>query len=251
MKKALFIVLLLQVSVLLAESGDQEQQDYTCNFVSSQSVDCVVQKGTDFSFLGDRLSGKGNRASLKNASQIENSELIAQEDSVVHEPKFEAMNPAIAHLNVETNDGSTISHELKNISKVYFENGRMHLIFLDSSEGETLEISRIGKLFFGDYQYPVDTLSGDSLSVLVAKETIALNVFPNPFERIINISNNGNEEILAVEVFDLAGRLIIEEDALNINGNHESIDLNRLESGSYILKIHLANKILTRKIIKK
>lgn len=251
MKKVLLIALLLQTSVLLAEIGDRDQQTYACNLVDSKSVNFVVKKGIDFSFPEGMVSEKRNQALLKNKSQIAKSELIAQTDSIVHQSKSEELASAIAYLIVDMNDGLNISHELKQITKVYFLNGQMHLSFLDPNEVETIEIGSIRKLLFSDSEYPIDTSQVDSTSVLRAEELLVLNVFPNPFKHTLNIANNGNEEVLTVEVFDLAGGLVIEKDALISNGDYHSIDLNYLQSGSYILKINLTNKVLTRKIIKK
>jgi hypothetical protein len=61
-------------------------------------------------------------------------------------------------------------------------------------------------------------------------------IFPNPSNTDINISSD--ENIRAYEVFDFAGRMILEQ---QIDGYTSFVKLSKLESGVYLIRVHLHN----------
>ncbi len=69
-----------------------------------------------------------------------------------------------------------------------------------------------------------------------------VNVFPNPTKNILNVTTN--DGIRSLELYDLNGRIIIE------NENFESINIENVNSGIYLLKITTDNGISTQRIIK-
>lgn len=68
----------------------------------------------------------------------------------------------------------------------------------------------------------------------VAKQETKVSVFPTPFENNLTIQASNTLNEVAVQIFDLNGRVVFNQ-AMNIN--QENINLSTLESGVYILKI--------------
>ena len=72
-----------------------------------------------------------------------------------------------------------------------------------------------------------------------------INIFPNPLEKgkLLNI-NSISEESKTIQIFDISGRMVLNK---NING--AQLDVSVLESGTYIVKVEVENKISTKKLI--
>lgn len=82
----------------------------------------------------------------------------------------------------------------------------------------------------------------------VAENTIKpITVFPNPVKDYLQISN-ADQNITDVAVFNLLGQEVIRE-IWSGKGN-SSLDMTKLTSGTYLLKIVADGKTETRKIIK-
>jgi hypothetical protein len=104
----------------------------------------------------------------------------------------------------------------------------------------------------GQYLFAGTTEAGcDSMVTLILTITSqsvpdvigeALNIYPNPTTGWITIEN---ESVLKVEVYDFAGRKV----ATAYNSNR--IDLTRLPSGTYALRIELPQGYTVRKVVKK
>ncbi|MDD3741018.1 MAG: T9SS type A sorting domain-containing protein [Bacteroidales bacterium] len=73
-----------------------------------------------------------------------------------------------------------------------------------------------------------------------------IEVFPNPFENIINITTNSDLGFYC-EIYDLGSRLIYKE---GINANNSTFDLSYLPSGIYILKIFTEFDVKILRIVK-
>ena len=72
-----------------------------------------------------------------------------------------------------------------------------------------------------------------------------INVYPNPAKNILNISNAVN--INKVFIYEITGKLVVEE----LNRNHKQIDVSKLNSGIYLLKVQDENdNMLTKRFIK-
>lgn len=72
----------------------------------------------------------------------------------------------------------------------------------------------------------------------------AVQMFPNPVQHYLTIRSN--LPITAVQVYSLLGELMTE-----VHSNFNRIDLRRLNSGIYMVKIHSEQYSVTKKLIKK
>lgn len=82
------------------------------------------------------------------------------------------------------------------------------------------------------------------LNVEFVKETMQIDIFPNPASSFFNIVSEDNE-IHEVEIIDNNGKLI--SSYKNINMNH--IDVSGLSEGVYFVRVIFRNMTITRKII--
>jgi hypothetical protein len=73
-----------------------------------------------------------------------------------------------------------------------------------------------------------------------------LIIYPNPTTNIVNINADGL--IRNIDIYDLSGKLILNDSRLN--SNHYAIDLIDLPKGSYIITIKVNDTVVTKKIIK-
>ncbi len=71
-----------------------------------------------------------------------------------------------------------------------------------------------------------------------------LILYPNPMEKELNIISNNR--LKQVEIYDIFGRKLLEK-----NKNIDLIDVSSLRRGVYIVVIHLENKTLNYKVIKR
>jgi phosphomevalonate kinase len=71
-------------------------------------------------------------------------------------------------------------------------------------------------------------------------------IFPNPAKDILYLQSP--KEVRKIEIFDMSGRKILEK---TVNKKETQINIEKLNSGIYILKTFTANDSETFKIIKK
>lgn len=72
-----------------------------------------------------------------------------------------------------------------------------------------------------------------------------ITIFPNPVQNFIHISNS-EDQIVGVKIFDLNGRVHIQQRMLETS----IIDVSHLPSGMYVCKLMVNGKMITHKIIK-
>jgi subtilisin-like proprotein convertase family protein len=81
-------------------------------------------------------------------------------------------------------------------------------------------------------------------------ELADLKVFPNPNKGAFTVTlNNAAANNINIEIFDLSGRKIFNNDYRKTGPFNEEITLSNLQSGMYIMNISDGNKKATRKII--
>lgn len=76
-------------------------------------------------------------------------------------------------------------------------------------------------------------------------DTYNISVYPNPSSDYLSISNPNNKVFTKYQLVDFLGRIIISSKEVNA-----SIDIERIPTGNYILKLHTSDSILSYKIFK-
>lgn len=78
-------------------------------------------------------------------------------------------------------------------------------------------------------------------------DKIGFSIYPNPTQDVVYIKSD-NARINVVSVIDLSGKTMLIEPEFS---QDDSVDLSSLKIGIYFIKIQTANKVLTRKVVKK
>jgi hypothetical protein len=60
-------------------------------------------------------------------------------------------------------------------------------------------------------------------------------IFPNPVKNSFNINNANATEIAVLELFDIAGKLLLSKNILN--NNLQNVDVSALSKGVYMVRI--------------
>ena len=111
-------------------------------------------------------------------------------------------------------------------------------------------IPNFGSIYF-DYNPAIITNTFTSTFVQTLQNDVFekehISVYPNPAETILKIVNNNNLMTLeSIEVFDMMGKNIFSKTA-----DLETIDVSKLASGLYFLKINSNNAQQTVRFLKK
>lgn len=154
----------------------------------------------------------------------------------------------------------SFSTRITNTNQVEFIFQNINLSYLTGSNNgyvafkiKTKPTLTVGSTFnnyaeiYFDYNYPIIT---NNFSTTIQNplannqfESAKLSVYPNPVKDILYFKTN--EDVLKVEVYDLAGRIL---SSSSVNGN--KINLSNLNKGNYIIKIYSAETITNTKILK-
>ena len=80
------------------------------------------------------------------------------------------------------------------------------------------------------------TTGTDTKSMFITENTgnISMKLFPNPADRILNISMKGYNKEKIIEVFDVTGKRLILERAVQ---DDTALNIGSLQSGFYIIKV--------------
>lgn len=74
---------------------------------------------------------------------------------------------------------------------------------------------------------------------------IDISVFPNPLKDVLNILSQNDNPIHNVQVYDILGRLVLEE-----KDDFNQVDVSNLDSGVLFVKIQTTEGVVAKKIIK-
>lgn len=93
---------------------------------------------------------------------------------------------------------------------------------------------------------PITVLKDPSLSVIDTEIDNELSIYPNPTKNWLNIKSDALTDA-KLSIYDINGRLVITQ---NLEGNLNALNVEQLQSGTYILKIEDHNKVQTQRFIK-
>ncbi|MDR6763545.1 hypothetical protein J2Y38_003766 [Flavobacterium sp. 2755] len=109
---------------------------------------------------------------------------------------------------------------------------------------KTLPTLKVGDSFtneaniYFDYNFPILTNKATSTFKTLGTEDFEFskyfNVYPNPVKDILNISLQNNIVVISISIYDILGQLVV---AIPNIQNISNIDVSKLRSGNYILKV--------------
>jgi polyhydroxybutyrate depolymerase len=142
----------------------------------------------------------------------------------------------------------------------------IHYLYSGGINGATVELYKINN---GGHSWPGSPMPGSSeitcmdfdasleiwrffskynLSNLSVEEKAfieELNIWPNPAENIVYISNHNNQKLNKVLILDMNGRIVFEEMGENI----QVLNVANLKMGSYLIQVSGDHIITTKKLI--
>ncbi len=76
------------------------------------------------------------------------------------------------------------------------------------------------------------------------------NIYPNPSNQWINVITGSETGDLSLQLFDLAGRILLEEDYNQVNRNFQvQLNVAEVKNGIYFLHVNLGNSSEIRKVV--
>ena len=109
--------------------------------------------------------------------------------------------------------------------------------FYNSNIDETTTQNYFNGLVFGQENFMLETLSLDDIEL----ENYTISVFPNPTIKMLNVSTN--LEVIQLMLYDILGKQVLS------TKNTNSITVDHLSAGNYIIKIETNRGYITKKVI--
>ena len=121
-------------------------------------------------------------------------------------------------------------------------NVRVDMLQFRESDNTVLAATH-GRGFF-EANYPVDPYVSVPEN---AQSELSFEVYPNPSSGIINLKlNNSTDDKAAIKIFDVSGRLVIED---KVSTGSQTLDLSALPKGNYVLKVQIGKTEQVEKIV--
>jgi len=95
----------------------------------------------------------------------------------------------------------------------------------------------------GSFENPIVIVSENENIENVSLAT-GIQISPNPANNMINVQSD--EDVRRVNIYNIAGQLVLNLTSDNI----ETVDISRLNSGLYIIRIETEEKVYTERLIK-
>jgi len=122
-------------------------------------------------------------------------------------------------------------------------------IFVTGEEGQSFTPSIAGLysvlITYGDCSVWSDCILSSPLSV-EENESNKISIFPNPASSTVTIQNKLLQKINKIEIIDLSGKMVLQQD-----DNTGLINIEKLASGMYIIRVSLEEQIFAYKLVRK
>ncbi|MFT3793603.1 T9SS type A sorting domain-containing protein [Flavobacterium sp.] len=84
---------------------------------------------------------------------------------------------------------------------------------------------------------------------VVENEFDTLKIYPNPSQEVVSIDWKTNSKTIGVAIYDLQGKLILESNREMVSGK-TSVDVSRIQTGIYLMKVTADGKSTVKKWVK-
>ncbi|MEI7594856.1 MAG: T9SS type A sorting domain-containing protein [Bacteroidota bacterium] len=93
-------------------------------------------------------------------------------------------------------------------------------------------------------------LKNDVATIIAKRNSDNINIFPNPFNSVINLNFVNDNTLKSIEIFDVTGNLQFSSYSFNSNNNSYIIDVSSLIKGVYLMRINLESETIIKRIVK-
>lgn len=226
------------------------------DYAASSAGDHTPGGGTNFAWIdGSIPNGSNQRSKLVtmpiNISQLTNPSVEFSLFSVNPDDNtYNTLEVNIIDLIGDTHNLLTLQGNTDNGWKTYtFDISNIPLVGDDIEIEFIITEDSVGSAYFNDIL--IDDLKIDNLNdVLSVNDELSisntLTYFPNPVTNLLTIKNDSS--ITKFEVYNLIGQKIISS---NTNENLIEIDMSRLQTGTYIIKVYSEGNNDFLKVVKK
>lgn len=218
-------VRIADTDTLLYDFSVIEGQNISNTYAFINYPDAYVES-IDSIQIGDNYRKRFN---IRYTNQFYNYDFGDYEDSLVATYIIEGIGsqygPTLAFL---LNNGYTLNNKYELIC--YFENGeQLYSLFSEFANCDSTYID-----------YTNDIIEQNLVNIEV-------NIYPNPANTFLTISSQLITPQM-IEIYDLTGKII----CVKVSGDNKNItlDISNFSSGTYLIKLITANKILISKFIK-
>jgi len=118
----------------------------------------------------------------------------------------------------------------------------------DPTERYTIKVTYKGELKGGEQTFAIAGTGTELLGVEDHKLS-GFSIYPNPASDQVNLNLEKSGEEVAVEVFDINGRKVIQTKFEGASNFNESLNVSNLNSGVYFVKVNTDGKMATQKLI--
>lgn len=136
------------------------------------------------------------------------------------------------------NDGD---NNVDNVEKIEIPNAVQ-------GEEYTITVTHKGQLVDGSQDFSIAIMGSGPMST-DHHEILGVSLYPNPATDVINLELDQIDGPMAVQIYDLNGRKVIDYKNDKSNQSSYSLDVSTLESGVYFVKIQSSQKTATKKLI--
>ena len=201
------------------------ESKWTPDSTYNLQVDVIDNGQTDFGFQMTALNESGSKSG--NLIRTNNTNTAIQSSGG---------KQYISHLNANTNstwnfdwDSPTYSPEDTLVTFYIAANAA-------NSNGSTSGDNIYTTSITVDRIFIEDTTSADTTLSIFTKEKIDINIFPNPSEKLIHIVNK-DINISKASIYSTEGRYI-KTAVFTTKSDVQTIDINNLSKGQYVLKVY-------------
>jgi len=215
-------------------------QTLSCGTNNLSSLDVSSKLGLRYLFCNDNNLSEmdvSNNTLLWNYYVYDNSITSIDLSNNTELRRVRCQNNSISTLNLKNGNNTNINQ--------FFAYGNPNLLCIDVDD----------KIYSTINWTSIDTqtfFSEDcALALSNTKETIQSDflIYPNPVNEILTIDfSNAISSEVTIKIYDLLGKLILEEE---INNQKNLINVSKLQSGNYFLKIEKDNTTTGKMIVKK
>lgn len=128
------------------------------------------------------------------------------------------------------------------------------VVVSDAVEGQeyTITVTHKGNLTSGKQDFGIAATGIQSAPMSVeSHELTGVSIYPNPALNYVNIELEETAGKVSLDIFDINGRKVMQENIGVISNTTHNLDISRLNAGVYFVKIEADDKIKTEKLIVK
>ncbi len=187
---------------------------------------------------------------LRDVIEVPFNDIITLEDSTYYFTTIEYFAPAIWPNNQEIPFFISASEEINYAAmsdQSDFEGLPKYVSIMKISTDDFFQTNPWGLLRIPFVQLVIDQNTPTKES---EKRSETFTLFPNPASTIIEVVLDSPKNGVAIEIYDICGRLVLERQIDDINVSQFPINVSNLSNGIYTLRVYFENAFSVQRFVK-